>query len=423
MIKELQIRPFSRPLFVWIVGILLQNCFSIACDAHWFLLMLWLFISCSYWGSEKAVDRIYSSRWIWGLLFLCVLLTLSVQRTYFVEIKNNISLVGEDLIQFAERLQWDFVHLLEKLNLSAEEKSILATITLGYREGMDWQIRKQFSMTGVAHLLSVSGFHVAIVARFISLCFFFLPKNEIGKWVRYGLTIVLLWSFVLVTGMAAPAIRAALMLTFFLTGRVLERLTERYNILFAAAFCMLVYNPFYLFDIGFQLSYLAVFSILYFYPRIHGFITVRNPLLSIPWGWIAISLSAQIGTLFLCLYYFEQFSTIFLLTNLPLTLLATFLIPITLLWMLLPVDLGVSVCLEMGVEWLTHALFRIVELFSQIPGATFSFAFDGITLCMSYGAGCLICLYVHFKKITYLWCLLIVLLLISAYILARQSFS
>ena len=91
-----------------------------------------------------------------------------------------------------------------------------------------------------------------------------------------------------ITGLAASAVRAGLMLTLYLTGRVLRRMTDGYNTLAAAAFCMLVFNPLYLFDIGFQLSYLAVLSILYLQPRLQNLIVVRNPVIAIPWGWITV---------------------------------------------------------------------------------------------------------------------------------------
>lgn len=102
------------------------------------------------------------------------------------------------------------------------------------------------------------------------------------------------------------------MLSLYLTGRALRRVTDGYNTLAAAAFCMLAYNPYYLFDVGFQLSYLAVFFILFLVPRFKEWIVVRNPLLAMPWEWITVSIAAQIGTALLCFYYFGQFSDSFL---------------------------------------------------------------------------------------------------------------
>lgn len=421
MIKELQISPFARPLLVWIIGILLQVNFFVAYKSLFLLLVLWGFLLFSWILSNRSV-LVYDGRWVWGVTFILILLSASILRTFYVESEYCFSFVNEEFLLLTECLQSDLLKKIETLNLTEEEKAILATITLGYREGMDWEIRRQFSMAGVAHLLSVSGFHVAIVGRFISSSLFFIPRNEVSKWFRYGLTIFFLWLFVLISGMAAPAIRAALMISLFLTGNVLERMTERYNILFASAFCMLAYNPLYLFDVGFQLSYLAVFSILYFYPRIYRVISVRNPLFRIPWGWIAVSLSAQLGTVGLCLYYFGQFSTVFLLANLPLTLLATILIPITLVWMLFPLESGwIYVGLKILVEWLTYLLFYIVQMFSQVIGATVSFQFDFMSMLTVYGIGVSISLYFHFKQVKYIWCVFGVVLILIFYRMIEKN--
>ncbi|MBR5296444.1 MAG: ComEC/Rec2 family competence protein [Parabacteroides sp.] len=415
MIKELHISPFARPLCVWIIGVLLQVNFSIAYESLFMLLILWGFLFLS-WAICLETNRtvwVYEGRWIWGVTFMFMLLCVAVLQTCYVELGYCFSFVNEELLLFAAHLREILLNHLEYLHLLEEEKAVLGTITLGYKEGMDWEVRKQFSMAGVVHLLSVSGFHVAIVGRLISSALFFMPRNGVGKWLRYGLTLLFLWLFVLISGMAAPAIRAALMITLLLTGKVLERLTERYNILFASAFCMLVYNPLYLFDVGFQLSYLAVFSILYFYPRILRLIPVRNPLFRIPWGWIAVSVSAQLGTVGLCLYYFGEFSTVFLLANLPLTLFVTILIPVALIWMLLPIDEGwIYVGLKNVVEWLTASLFDIVKMFSQVSGATVSFRFDFISMLTFYGIGVSICLYFHFKQIKYVWSVFLFVLIL-----------
>ena len=84
-------------------------------------------------------------------------------------------------------------------------------------------------------------------------------KMGIGRWVRYIILVGSLWGFVFITGLAPSAVRAALMLSLYLTGRALRRVTDGYNTLAAAAFCMLAYNPYYLFDIGFQLSFWPCF--------------------------------------------------------------------------------------------------------------------------------------------------------------------
>lgn len=165
---------------------------------------------------------------------------------------------------------------------------------------------------------------------------------------------------------------------------------------------MLVYEPLYLFDIGFQLSYLAVLSILYFQPRLQALIKVHNPFLRTPWGWVTVTLSAQAGTTFLCLYYFGQFSTVFLLTNLPLTFLATLLIPASLVYMFLPEWIPGYGWLQVGVEWLAHGLLWVVDAFSRVPGAVFSFRFDFPAMLVAYGMLLSILLYGHTGRSRYL---------------------
>ena len=411
MIKELQIRPFARPLLVWIAGAILQTVFS-CCTYSWVLLLLPVIILTTAGLALRGQEHFcYETRWLWGAVFLSLLLFLSIQKTAYSQFEASSEHPTSLLSRWAREEQQRLLEPIEKLNLTDEEKSVLATITVGYRQAMSREVRNRFSVTGVAHILAVSGFHVAIVCGFLSFLFSFLSRNGCCRWIRYISLLVLLWGFVAITGLAASSVRAALMLTMYLTGGVLDRRAERYNILAASAFCMLVYEPLYLFDIGFQLSYLAVLSILYFQPRLQALIKVHNPFLRTPWGWVTVTLSAQAGT-FLCLYYFGQFSTVFLLTNLPLTFLATLLIPASLVYMFLPEWIPGYGWLQVGVEWLAHDLLWVVDAFSQVPGAVFSFRFDFPAMLVAYGMLLSILLYGHTGRSRYLLVILFLLLII-----------
>lgn len=413
MIKELQKRPFARPLLVWVTGIFLEEQFSIHSFSPFLMLLPAGFLLSSYLVSQRRrlVWR-FGYRWVGGVLFVCLFLFLSIQYTRYeidhLEYKRPVS----RLRQWAEEEQQSLLKPFERLRLSDAEKAVLATVTLGYRKTMDREVRTRFSITGVAHILAVSGFHVAIVCSFVSFLLSFLPRFGAGNWIRYLLTISLLWAFISVTGWAASSIRAGLMLTLFLTGRMLQRTVDRYNTWSASAFCMLVYKPLYLFDIGFQLSYVAVFFILYLQPRLNRLIEVRNPFLAIPWGWITVAIAAQAGTSFLCLYYFGQFSSVFLLTNLPLTLLASGLIPAALVWMLLPTWFPGTDGLKWLVEVLTRSLLWIVDSFSRFSFASFTFQFDLCALLGGYGVLFLFFSYNRSKNGTYLIAAFLLLLII-----------
>lgn len=383
MIEEIQKRPFARPLFIWILGICLQIVVPGYVGG-----ILCLFISCSYlfvvglFSTKERETFVYDMRWVWGMVFALFFLSLASWTTWIVDRREEV----KTFVRFpeAERMQSWCVDRLDVLHLSDEEKAVLASITVGYRKGMTREMNRHFSISGVSHLLAVSGFHVAVVSGFVSFLLSGLPKRKGWHWIRYLLSMSLLWVYVAVTGLSTPAIRAGVMLSMYLTGRLIRRDTDGYNTLLASAFCMLVFNPFYLFDIGFQLSYLAVLSILYLQPRLKQWIEVRNPLLSKPWEWITVTVAAQIGTSFLCLYYFGRFSLVFLFTNLPLTLLSLLLIPAGLLWIICPEWLPGCGLLQIGVEYLTHGMLWIVESFSAIPYASYSGKFGLLSLIAGY---------------------------------------
>ncbi|MDR0429219.1 MAG: ComEC/Rec2 family competence protein [Tannerellaceae bacterium] len=413
-------RPFVRPLFIWISGIVWQSVWAL--EKISFVLLLFplgvllmsFFISITY----KALPA-YGARWIWGVVFACLLLFLSIQMTYYHEHRSRDSSSGP-LMEWAGRIQQRLVNTFSELSLSDTEKSVLATITLGHKQSMSREIRQQFSVTGVAHILAVSGFHVAIVCGFLSRILSVLSRNTVGRWFKYLLTLILLWMFVLITGLAVSSVRAGTMLTLYLTGRQLRRQTDGYNTLAASAFCLLVYDPFYFFDIGFQLSYVAVWSILYLQPIIKKRIVVRNPLLSIPWGWVTVTLAAQIGVTFLCLYYFGYFSLVFLLTNLPLTLIATLLIPVALVLTCLPDWSPALDWIRYGVEKLTHSMVWIVDAFSRLPYCSVTFRFSFAMMLLSYASLILLFIYQSGKRPRLLLCSLFLLLIVLLLLLIEK---
>ena len=383
MIKEILKRPFVRPLFIWIVGIILQINHSVQMLSFGLLIipLVMIFVSALLCGKAKP-EASYSMRWAWGSVFLPLLLFLSIQMTSYHERLPVRDPNGLEIK--AREIQQKLLLPIDKMSLTEAEKSVLSALALGYQDTMPKEIRRQFSLTGVAHILAVSGFHVAVICGFISFFLSFLPNNTACRWAKYLLTLLLCWSFTVVSGLAPSAVRSAIMFSLYQTGRQLRRQTDSYNTMAASAFCMLVYDPFYLYDIGFQLSYIAVVFILYLHPKLNRLLYVRNPLLAKPWECLTVTLAAQVGVTFLCQYYFGQFSTVFLFTNLPLALIATILMPVSLLWLLLPAGLPGMGLLQSGIECLTHWMMQIVDVFSRIPGSSISFEFGFGSMLVGY---------------------------------------
>lgn len=381
MITALRRRPLVRPLFIWMAGILLHLFFSFHLLVGFALLISLIVISLSHFSSRFVS---YQGRWIWGSVFSSLLFALSVSVTEYAERRLSVPDRPARIEQVAATAQQRMVTSFDHLRLSDKGKSVLATLTVGYRQAMDREMNRRFTLAGVSHILSVSGFHVAVVCGFITLLFGWIPKNRVGYWIKYPFMLLLLWGFVWITGLSAPSVRSGLMMSFFLIGQLVGQKGDGYNTLAASALLMLVYNPFYIYDIGFQLSYLAVWFILYLQPRLKKLIDVRNPILGEPCSWVATTLAAQAGTSFLCLYYFGQFSTVFLFTNLPLSAISTLLIPSGLLVALLPVGMPGYAYLQIAVEKLTQAMLWVVERFSAMPIASLTFKFDFVSLMASY---------------------------------------
>lgn len=412
MIEEIQKRPFVRPLFYWITGIVLQVCFPLQQLSLLLLIPAIVVVILSLFAAKKVSGLIYDSRWIWGLIVSCLFVFLAIQLTVLNEPRLTTPVHAGWLQKQAQNAQGHMVGKLDKLHLNDNEKSILATITVNYRKAMNREVRHQFSATGVAHLLSVSGFHVGIVAAMLSMLFSIFPKRTVFRWLRFVLIILLVWTFAYIAGLSAPSVRAAFMFTVYIVGQQFQYRRDRYNTLAATAFCMLVYNPFYLFDVGFQLSFIAVFFILYLQPHFYRMIEVRNPLIATPWGVLTVTVAAQIGTIFLCAFYFGEVSTVFLFTNLFLSLLATVLIPLTLFYMLLPAGMPGYEWLQSIVEILTKGMMWIVNRFSQLPGATFSLRFDLFTLIFAYIILGLVLYYFHSRRFRILFISLLLFFLV-----------
>ncbi len=210
-----------------------------------------------------------------------------------------------------------------------QNRGLAAALLTGYREEMDKELSLQYAGTGVAHIIAISGLHLGLIQGGLMLILLPLAKWKHGKQIRIVLVIVLLWLFSLLTGGSASVLRAAVMFTIIMLGEMVQRKGNGYNSLAASAFLLLLFNPNLLWDVGFQLSYAAVLSILVFYPPIaHWFRWPRVWMLKI-WQVVAVTLSAQILTLPFVIYYFQQFPVYFLLANLiavPLSTLILYLL-------------------------------------------------------------------------------------------------
>ncbi|MBN2596585.1 MAG: ComEC/Rec2 family competence protein [Marinifilaceae bacterium] len=250
-----------------------------------------------------------------------------------------------------------------------ESFDILAALTLGYKTGMDPEIKKAWADAGAMHVLAVSGLHVGIIYMIMNYLIRFLACFKYGRHLQGILLLLTLWIYALLTGMSPSVMRSATMFSFIVIGKVLKREGSIYNSLAVSAFFLLLIDPFLLFTVGFQFSYLAVVSIVFFQPQFERLIYVGNPILKLLWQLTTVSLAAQIGTFPLAIYYFHQFPSYFLLSGYIVITMAGILIYLSALLLLLsPVKI-----LSESLGWLLRNLvegmnFLIVKI-QALPGA------------------------------------------------------
>ena len=206
--------------------------------------------------------------------------------------------------------------IIRKHITTPNEKSIAEALLIGYRDDLDRDLVQAYSNTGVVHIIAISGLHIAMIYGLIAWLFKIFGNSKKIKITKAIVVIIVLWMFTFIAGNAPSILRSAVMFTFIVTGEVIARKTNIYNNLASSAFLILLLNPFSLWDVGFQLSYSAVLSIVLFSKHIRHWFYLQNKLLQKLWNLSSVTLSAQILTLPLILFHFHQFPTLFLISNL-----------------------------------------------------------------------------------------------------------
>ncbi|MFT4153069.1 ComEC/Rec2 family competence protein [Parafilimonas sp.] len=208
---------------------------------------------------------------------------------------------------------------LQTLRLSIhapQELGIAEALLIGYRNDLDKDLVQAYSNTGVVHIIAISGLHLAMIYAGLLRLFSLLRLSHSKKWIESVVVLTVIWLFTLIAGAAPSVLRAAIMFTFILFGKFIGKNTNIYNTLAASAFVLLLINPFYLWDVGFQLSYTAVLGILVFFKPVRKLLYFKNKTVRWVWDLCAVSLCAQVFTLPLVIYHFHQLPLLFLFSNL-----------------------------------------------------------------------------------------------------------
>jgi competence protein ComEC len=238
---------------------------------------------------------------------------------------------GHLAIKWAKDFRKTMLAQIDLWNLNEDQKAVTKALLLGYRYDIKDELLQAYSSAGAMHVLAVSGLHVGIVYLMATYLLFFLNKIKYGPVTKMIILILLLWSYAMITGLSASVVRAATMFTFVAIGSGFRRYTSIYNTILGSAILLMLFKPTFLFEVGFQLSYAAVFGIVWLQPRFQKLWKPNNWFLRQFWGITTVSIAAQIATFPLGLYYFHQFPTLFLISNWLVIPLVTFLMYIGLI--------------------------------------------------------------------------------------------
>ncbi|MHC2992295.1 competence protein ComEC [Pontibacter sp. HJ8] len=220
------------------------------------------------------------------------------------------------LLNFSIHLRRQLDALLKESIEERREYGISSALLLGVKDELDNEILKVYNNTGTTHVLAVSGLHVGLIYGVLMVFLVYVNRTRRQKLAVAAFLITFLWVYAFITGLSPSVLRAVIMFSLVTVAQTISRQSNIYNTLSIAAFFLLLYNPYYLLDVGFQLSFLAVLGIVYLQPLLYKTIVFDNKLLDYIWALLTISVAAQLITFPLGLLYFHQFPVYFWLANL-----------------------------------------------------------------------------------------------------------
>lgn len=285
----------------------------------------------------------------------------------------------------------------------AREQAIAAALVLGVTDGLDNELLDAYAATGSMHVLAVSGLHISILYFILLSILSPLKKMTGGRWLVPVIGLLVMWMYAFITGLPPSVLRAVTMFSFLAMARIWARNSNVFNTLAVSAFCLLIYDPFLIRSVGFQLSYLAVLGIVYLYPRILVLWEPGSRAMAEIWKITTVSLAAQCATFALGLLYFHQFPNVFLLSNLMVVPLSSLVLigGIAVLGVsFVPVIASVlGTCLAMLIRFLNYVVFSL----ESIPFALTRNVYIDVWQCALLMLFLVIVIaLVHYKKFGYM---------------------
>ena len=306
--------------------------------------------------------------------------------------------------------------LVEKLKANMHDPAAIAvasTIILGYRADLSSDVLQAYQNTGTVYVLTVSGAQVAVIYFMLSFALGFLNRYKYGRVLRAVVIIGFIWYYALLTGLSPAVCRVVTVVSMVVIGRTFSRYINSLNILAISAFALLLYNPYYITEVGLQLAYLAVAGLIIFRPVVYKWLKFKNKIADRIWSICSVSIAAQVVVFPLSAYYFHQFPVYFLLSNLLAVVPVTIIMYTGIIYLLLPQIPVVSQFLGYILEHTILLMNKMLAAIERLPFVSINKIWiAGIECLLLYAIIIALFYFLYDRKVWVLkFCLICVLLL------------
>lgn len=271
---------------------------------------------------------------------------------------------------YASKFRTTVIQNLRNSGFNETELSILNALVLGQRQDISKEVMQDYQYAGAIHILAVSGLHVGLILLFINLLLKPLPNTNKGRFIKLITSLMALWLFGIIAGLTPSIFRSVVMFSIVAIGMYWRRSTNIYHTLLVSMMVLLFINPFYLFDIGFQLSYVALFSIVWIQPIFMKLWSPKPKLIRYFWEILTVSIAAQLGTFPVSIYYFHQFPGLFFITNLIIIPTLTVILGLGVIVVILAsfdfVPKFITLPLEYSIKFINYIVNKVASIESFI---------------------------------------------------------
>lgn len=276
------------------------------------------------------------------------------------------SVIEKNIWYYTSKLRTKIIHNLEENNFHKAELNVAVALIMGQQQDISPEIIRDYQYAGAVHILSVSGLHIGFILLFITYLLKPFPNTKRGSFLKLIIILASLSLFGILAGLAPSVIRSVTMFSFVAIGMYLRRSTNIYHTLLVSVLLILLFQPSFLFDVGFQLSYTALFFILWLQPLLSNLWLPKNKIANYFWDILTVSFAAQIGAFPLSIYYFHQFPGLFFVTNLVIIPFLSIIMALGVFVMTLASFNYVPIIPAKLLEWSIYYLDKIINSIASL---------------------------------------------------------